>query len=218
MELHKLPDKLVDSVYSPDLGDIAYELSEIGLDQFLDEGFINGLPVVGAIAKIFKVSLDMRNRIFLAKVAKFLFRLRDVTKEQNKVFEEKIRNDPKLKKKVGQTLVLILERLDDLEKSDMIGKCFACYLSNKITFSQFRRLSSAIDLAFIDDLNALIGTAAESNESLMNPKENLARTGFIRFQGSGELGGGDEISYFLSPLGQLFIDIMADKLDNVLTL
>lgn len=218
MELHKLPDQLVDSVYSPDLDDIAFELSEIGLDRFLDKGFIKELPVVGVIARIFKDSLDMRNRIFLAKVARFLFRLKDLTKEQNKAFEEKIRNDPNLKKKIGQTLVLILERLDDLEKPGMLGKCFACYLSNKITFSEFRRLSSAIDLAFIDDLNALLGAAAESNEFLNDLKENLARTGLIRFQGSGELGGGDEVSYFLSPLGQLFVDIMTNKLDKVLTL
>ncbi len=218
MELRKLPDQLVDSVYSPDLDDIAFELSEIGLDQLLDKGFLKELPVVGVIARIFKGSLDMRNRIFLAKVAKFLFSLRRVTKEQNKVFEEKIRNDQKLKKNVGQTLVLILERLDDLEKPDMVGKCFACYLSNKITFSQFRRLSRAIDLAFIDDLNALIGRAVESNEFLNNPEENLAKTGFIKFHGGGELGGSDEISYLLSPLGQLFVDIMNDKLDSVVTL
>ncbi|WP_419655803.1 hypothetical protein Dvar_49040 [Desulfosarcina variabilis str. Montpellier] len=218
MELHKLPNQLVDSVYSPDLDDIAFEISEIGLDQFLDKDFIKELPVVGVIARIFKDSLDMRNRIFLAKVARFLFRLKDVTKEQNKAFEEKIRNDPNLKRKVGQTLVLILERLDNLEKPDMVGKCFACYLSNKITFSQFRRLSSAIDLAFIDDLNALLGIADASDEFLKNTKENLAMTGFIRFQGGGEMNGGDKISYFLSPLGQLFIDIMTDKLDKVLTL
>ena len=117
MELHKLPNQLVDSVYSPDLDDIAFEISEIGLDQFLDKDFIKELPVVGVIARIFKDSLDMRNRIFLAKVARFLFRLKDVTKEQNKAFEEKIRNDPNLKRKVGQTLVLILERLDNLEKA-----------------------------------------------------------------------------------------------------
>ena len=84
MELHKLPDQLVDSISSPDLGDIAFELSEIGLDQFLDKGFIKELPVVGVIARIFKDSLDMRNRIFLAKVARFLFRLRDVTKSKTK--------------------------------------------------------------------------------------------------------------------------------------
>ena len=218
MELHNLPDKLVDSVYSSDLDDIAFELSEIGLDQFLDKDFIKELPVVGVIARIFKDSLDMRHRIFLAKVARFLFRLKDVTKEQNKAFEAKIRNDPNLKKKVGQTLVLILERLDGLEKPDMVGKCFACYLSNIITFSQFRRLASAIDLAFIDDLNALLGTAAESDEFLNDPKENLVRTGLIRFQGSGKQGAGDKISYFITPLGQLFIDIMTDKLDKALIL
>ena len=218
MELQKLPEKLVDSVYSPELTDIVLELSEIGLDQLLDEGLIRDLPVVGVIAKIFKAGLDIRDRIFLAKVAKFLFKLKEVPEEHRTSFKKRICEDPNFKRKVGQTLVLLLERLDDFKKPDIVGKCFACYLSNKITFPEFRRISSAIELAFIDDLNELLGERLEKCSFVIDSKENLVRTGLTRIQGSGALGGGDEIYYFLSPLGQLFVNIMTDKLDQTLTI
>lgn len=218
MDLQKLPDQLVESVYSPQLGDIMLELSEVGLDQLLDVGFIRDLPVVGGLAKIFKAGLDVRDRLFLAKVAKFLFGLREVPEKDRISFEKKILNDPKFKQKVGQTLVLLLDRLDDLEKPAIVGKCFSCYLSDKVTFSQFRRLSSAINLAFIDDLKALLDLKVESSGWVTDVRENLSMTGLIKIQGSGALGGGDEIYHFLSPLGRLFLNIMTDKLDQFLTI
>ena len=217
MELQKLPDQLVDSVYSPELIDIAVELSDVGIDQFLDDGFVKDLPVVGVIAKIFKAGLDIRDRIFIAKIAKFLFKLKEVPEKQSIIFKEKISEDQNFKKKVGQTLVLLLERLDDLEKPNIIGKCFAYYLSNKISFADFRRLSAAIELAFIDDLYALLGEHIEKSSFVIDSKENLVRTGLIRIQGSGAIGGGDEIHYFLSQLGQLFVNIMTDKVDQLMT-
>jgi hypothetical protein len=218
MELQELPDQVVDSVCSPELGNIGLEFAEVGLDQLLDEGFIKDLPVVGIIAKIFKTGLDIRERIFLAKVAKFLFRLGEIPEKDRNSFEQKVSNDPHFKKKVGQTLVLVLERLDDLEKPDIIGKCFGCYLSGQITLPQFRRLSSAIDLAFIDDLKELLDSKVEKSGLTMDCKENLLRTGLTRFHGSGALGGGADIFYFLSPLGKLFVNIMRDKIDEVMTI
>ncbi len=212
MGLQSLPAKVVESVYSPELNNLALDLSEVGLDLFLDEGFIKDLPVVGTIVQLFKTGLDIRDRIFLAKVALFLFRLKEVPSKDRHSFEQKVINDAKYKKKVGLALVLILERLDDLEKPDMIAKCFSNYISNKITFTQFRRLSSAIDLAFIDDLKELLGLSVEKSRSV---NENLARTGLVKFHDNGSLGGGEPF-YFLSPLGNLFMDIMNDKLDAIL--
>ena len=213
MELQKLPEQIVDSIISPELGSIASELSEVGLDQLLDEGFIKDLPVVGLIVKIFKAGLDIRDRIFVAKVAKFLFKLAETPEKHRSSFEEKVRNDPNLKKKVGQTLVLLLERLDDLEKPDMVGICFRYYLSSKISFIQFRRLSSAIDLAFIDDLKELVDFKVERS-GFIDVKESLARTGLVRFHGSDVMGRGKEIVYVISPLGQLFLSIMTDNFDQ----
>jgi hypothetical protein len=217
MELQKLPDQLADSTYDPDIINITTDISEVGLDRLLDDGFIKDLPVIGNIAKLFKAYFNIRDRIFLAKVAKFLFKLKDVSERERRSFKDKIRNDTKLKKKVGLNLVLILERLDDFKKPDIIGKCFAYYLSNKITFEKFRRLASAIDLAFIDDIEALLDESIERTEFNINFKENLVRTGLIKFKGTNHflssLGeNSDNIHYILSPLGDLFIDIMKDNL------
>lgn len=211
LELQNLPAKIVESVYSPELSDLALDLSEVGLDTLLDAGFIKDLPAIGTIVKLFKAGGDIRDRLFLAKIAKFLFKLNEIPFEDRHVFKQKVSSDANYKKKVGQALVIILERLDDLEKPEMIGKCFSYFLLDKITFAQFRRLSSAIDLAFIDDLKGVLGLRVERIGSF---KENLARTGLVKFHDSGSINGGEPF-FFLSSLGNLFMDIMNDKLGEI---
>jgi hypothetical protein len=207
MNIKNLPDRIVDSICSPEILDIGLDLVEIRLDQILDDDLLKDLPIVGSIVKIFKGTLDVRERIFIAKIAKFLFRLNDVPLKNRDRFRSKVSSDPKLKRRVGDALILILERLDDLDKPDIVAKCFSAYLSNRITFSEFRRLAVAIDMAFIDDLKNLLRRGDKNPEDL----SFLSRTGLVDFKAAGIEGTWNNlgtIKYSLSSLGQLFTDII----------
>ncbi len=212
MEPSKLSDQIVDSVYSPELADVSFEIAELGLDELLDEGVLKDLPVIGIIVKCFKGAMDIRDRLFIIKVAKFLFKIRNAKEKDREKFRKKISIDAKLKRKVGDTLVLLLDRLDDLEKPDLIAKCFVCYLSDKITFGEFKRLSSAIDLAFLDDLKILSGSNIETDSFSPDYLSNLAKTGLAKLKVLNEWTNVGEVEYTISPLGELFVNIMTDSL------
>lgn len=218
MHRENLPERIVDSVYSPKLSDLGKEFAEMGLDQLLDEGFLKDLPLIGSIVKVFKGVLDIRDRIFIAKIARFLYRLSKIPQENRDRFKNKISQEPKLKQRVGETLILIFDRLDDLEKPDFIAKCFSSYLGGKISFAQFRRLASAVDMAFVDDLKALVVRKAEKGEYSDDHLANLSRTGLVDFKAGGIEGTWEEIGtikYTVSSLGQLFINIISDFPHNM---
>ena len=67
-------------------------------------------------------------------------------------FIKRLNSIPKQQRRVGNTLILILERLDDLDKPAILAKCFIAYLNDIVTFEEFRRLAIAIDRAYISDL------------------------------------------------------------------
>ena len=65
MYTNNLSERIIDTVYSPELSDLGKECAETGLDQLLDEGFLIDLPLIGSIVKIFKGAMDIRDRIFI---------------------------------------------------------------------------------------------------------------------------------------------------------
>lgn len=210
MQSDKLHDQLVQSIYSPHLNEMGGDIAEVAFDALLDEGILKDIPVIGTIVKLFKGAMDIRDRIFVTKVAKFLFQLSQCPEKDRQSFEEKTHTDASLKRKVGVTLVLLLDRLDDIEKPDLVAKCFGAYLSGNISFELFRRLAAAIDIAFIDDLKALC-----QEDTDLGPEEraliaNLARTGLVDFRSSGAEGTWGEMGsmrYSLSPLGYQLVKI-----------
>lgn len=219
MQPDTLQNQLVESIYSPKLADISEDIAEVVLDSLLDEGVLKDLPVVGTIVKVFKGAMDIRDRVFVAKVARFLFQLSKIPLEKRLLFKEKLNADLKLRRKLGLTLTLLLDRLDDIEKPDFVAWCFNAYLNDNITIDAFRRISSAIDIAFIDDLKAICREDIDLNTDGTIYLSNLSKTPLVDFKGGGvhstwkNLGA---IFYSLSPLGQSFVEIVkaANKLDG----
>jgi hypothetical protein len=41
-------------------------------------------------------------------------------------------NDPKFNKKTGERLLIVLDRLDDEQKADILGKLFRAYMTSQI--------------------------------------------------------------------------------------
>jgi hypothetical protein len=207
----RLQDQIVESIYSPNLTDVSKDIAEIALDSLLDDGILKDLPVVGAIVSVFKGAMDIRDRLFVAKIARFLFRLSEVPIKQRRLFEEKINANQKLKRRVGVTLALLLDRLDDMEKPDFLAWCFGDYLNETITFDVFRRMASAIDIAFVEDLKAICAEGSNETAGEADRLSHMSRTGFVEFRASGTEGRWGEmgsIKYSLSPLGLQFVRIV----------
>ncbi|MDB9822851.1 hypothetical protein OAC89_04045 [Deltaproteobacteria bacterium] len=208
---NNLPNKIVESVYSPELDQLGIDVAEVAFDALLDDGILKDLPIIGSIVTLFKGVMDIRDRIFLAKIARFLFNLSSTPFEERESFKREIHQNAKVKQKVGASLVLILERLDDIEKTDFLAKCFRAYLCNNISFDQFRRLSAAIDTAFIDDLKTICSERTNVEEEENICLSNLTKTGFVEFRASNMQDTWNEmgtIKYSLSPLGKQFVDII----------
>ena len=174
---------IVDDFIRSDLTQISIDFAEIGLDTFIDEGIAEEIPIIGSIVSLAKTSFAIRDRIFIRKIGTFLLCLKNVTQAEKELFYNKL-NSASHKKKVGDTLLLILDRLDDLEKPQLLARVFEFYIREHITFEDFRRLSSAIDIAFIDDLKVFVSDTNKltPNEISLN-HHNLLRSGLTRING-----------------------------------
>lgn len=150
-----LASSLIDSIYSPAISDLSQDVIEIALDSVLEDGLVREIPVVKTIVAIGKSVAGVRDRIFLRKVLRFYAGLSSLTVEEKESFLRDVESD-KQRKRLGETLVMILDRYDHLEKPDLLAKLFIAHVRGQIDFGEFQRLSIAVERAFIQDLYRLL--------------------------------------------------------------
>jgi hypothetical protein len=147
---------LMETVSSNGLSEILEDIGEITLDSFLEDGVIKDLPVIGTVVRLGKTLHSIRDFFFVKKVWAFLKGVNEIPYKQRKAFVDKLKKDEKYEHRAGETITMLLDRYDNLQKPSFMAKLLGAYAQGEIDFSEFLRLSTAIDRAFIDDLNDLL--------------------------------------------------------------
>lgn len=156
-----LEKDLLNSVTSEKLSEIAVDGAELAIDSILHEGLLKDIPIVGTIYKIGRASIGVREAIFTKKVLKFLQELKDIPLAEREEFLRKLEENAKYSNRVGEKLLVLIERLDDIDKSSVIGRLFKAAVAEKIDYETFLKLSSIVDKAFLPDLLKLRGETTD---------------------------------------------------------
>jgi hypothetical protein len=152
MDPKDLAPSLIDSFTEFDPAQITPDLVEVPLDHVLGEGIIKDIPIVRTMAGVYKTTISIRDRALVKKLVGFLFSLSTVSSQTRSQFKARMNVDEEFKNKVGEKLLLIIERLDDMGKPNLIARAFQAYMEEQIDFEMFQRLASAIDKSFYSDL------------------------------------------------------------------
>ena len=113
---------------------------------------IGEVPGLKTALKVQRTAQSIRDELFEDKVASFLG---EVDAGALRRFVDELATDAGARKKAGQALVLILDRLDDMEKPAIIGRLYRAALERRITLAELRRFCMIVDRAHLPDLVAL---------------------------------------------------------------
>ena len=190
-------------VGGPGLADPLVELGESIIDSALDDDLLRHIPVLGSIVGLARAGLCIRDRLFIRKLGRLLRKLDDIPSQQRSEFVERLSDDVKFRDRVLSHLILLLDRLDEIEKATLLGNAFRAYVLKEVSFEDFSRLAAAIDHAHIVDLRKLASTEDDASiqESWTFP---LAALGLLEPARGDSHGYFQEDVYRLSQLGRLF--------------
>jgi hypothetical protein len=139
-----LEGKLVKSLKVKDLGELAADYAELGLDSTFDEGLVKDIPIVRTLVSMAKIGANIRDRLYVRKITRFLAQVGSTTEEQRQAFVDKYCADTR---KFEEAVLLILEQADNMEKSSLIGKVFkACILGKMAFWRDLEKLLDGIEL------------------------------------------------------------------------
>ena len=145
---------LFESVKSEALTEITPEILETSLDAILDNEVLKDIPMVGLVFKSFGLYQKISEAFFLKKLLTFLHRVNEISFEERLNFVNKLESNDNTKR-AGEKLLITLNRLDDIDKSSMIGNLLKHTILGKISYEDFSLLSHMIDNSYVNDLNKI---------------------------------------------------------------
>lgn len=151
-ELNSISNSFSQTLKDSDLQSITVDLVETLSDTLLEDGVFKDIPVISTIIGIGKVGMRIRDRLFLKKIMFFLSELKDIPSEKREAIINEIDSSEAYRTKVGEKLLYIIEKCDDHEKSQIMGKLFKAFLKEIIDYDSFLRCSIIIQRAMIEDI------------------------------------------------------------------
>lgn len=135
--------------------DLVEDAAEFSLDAVLKDGVIRDVPVVGTVAKLYSMCVGVQGYVFARKMRRFMTSLAAIPREERLTFAKRLRADEKLQEDVSETLITLLDKIDDAQKAPLLANAFAGFIREDYDFPTFRRLASAIDRCLVLDLPVL---------------------------------------------------------------
>src|SRR3990167_6755027 len=150
-----LEEDVLALIKSSDLQDSVADLSEAGLDQLLQAGFMRDVPVLGGIIGAIRTAGSIRDLLLAKKLARFIRGLQSVPIADRQAFDRSLAA-PEERRRIGEALLLLLDRLDEMSTPELVARLFREYMRGEIGFVMFQRMATAVDRLNLGDFEVLI--------------------------------------------------------------
>ncbi len=144
--------ELIEVIKEKEIQKISTDIVESIIDSKLPESVFKEIPFLSTIFGTYNAVTSIQDKLFIKKLLTFLYELKSVSQEKRISQIIKIEDDTKYKTKVGEKLLFIVNKCDDLDKSSMIGSLFKCYLEDKIIYDEFLACVSCIERTPLPEL------------------------------------------------------------------
>ncbi|WP_425658364.1 hypothetical protein [Tenacibaculum ascidiaceicola] len=169
---NNLSTSFYETLKDTDLQNVSGDLSELIIDSVLENGILRDIPVISTIIGISNIGIKISDRILLNKIISFLFELKNIPNSKREEMINKIDNSEKYKVKVGEKILLIIDKCNDYENSQYVAKLFSAYLLEKINYVDFLRGANIIQSVQITDFKDFLNLEKSKFRRSFN-SENL---------------------------------------------
>ena len=163
--------------------DLTLTVGELAADTVMKGDVLEAVPFVGLAFKALKAKDTVSDALYARKLVGFVNGIGDLApKEREKAAAQLLKQDAQV---AGETILLVLDRITDLDKPELLGLLFKHFALGRMTSEQLRRLAVAVDSAFGDDLRDFLWKPPESTEEdVQDCLRRLAPSGltFLNFE------------------------------------
>jgi hypothetical protein len=186
------------------------EGAEAIADSLIENEIVKSIPVVGTAIKILSGGLDLRDKIFVSKIQRFILEIDSISNREKITFSESVLSNLELMSSVGETALLVIDKLSDLSKAELLGFYFSCFLGGHLDQYQFKRIAVAIDSAFIDDIHVFLNSGQDELLSQKQFMMSLFSSGITAITAGKKISNSGELYFEASSMGCQMIELWAE--------
>lgn len=153
----EIMDSWMETIAESNVGDLLIDLSEVGLDNIVDNELVKEVPVIKTVVSVYKLGHTLRERSYVRKLAGFLNEISKGTVDNDKK-EEYLRRITKNKAIFQHELeyvLILLDRFISEDKSKLLGRLYVARINEQINWIGFCQYSEVVDRLFIGDFECL---------------------------------------------------------------
>jgi hypothetical protein len=132
--------------------DLVADTAEQALDAFLEDGPLKEIPIFKYFLAAWRAPAQIRDLLFAKKILKFFKPLRGIPEATRHEFVDRLEKEPAFQRQVGQHLLLVIDRLDNMAKPELLAGAFRAYVEGTISWREFQDVSVVIDRCVVTDL------------------------------------------------------------------
>jgi hypothetical protein len=214
--IQKISIELFNSIASENLSSIVRAFAEVALDNtIVKEGVGRQIPVFNILHSLYQAGVAIKEQLFIQKIIKFWEPVSNVPYEERLKFVEEMDQNPEKKRVWGETLLLLIDRADSLEKPLILGRLWQHQILEHISYEDAMRLSYIVDRVYMPDLNYLtrFSSGIQSNPNIA---ASLQSAGLLKLALSTDYGYLGEpspagIIYELNDYGKMLLQYGLDS-------
>jgi hypothetical protein len=150
----------------------ALENIEAVTDTLTDNELLKNIPVVGTALKLIGAASDIRDRLFAAKLLTFLRAIESFDESARQRIRDRITDDPNEARRVGETLIMVIDKVTSVHKAHIIAILFVAYSHGRLSERLFRECTQIVESVFIDDLVAFLDPKRDLRQGVRVPDMN----------------------------------------------
>ena len=203
MSLNEIEQAVKSTIRDSEFQSLTTDIAEVLIDSNMEDGILKDVPGLSILISAFKTTNNVKGALMAKKLVYFLTQLKDIPAKKRKALIDK--------------LLFIIDKCQDAEKAELVGKLFKAFLNEELNYEEFLRASESIERIFILDLLRFVderwGVMHENDDYILG----LMNAGLVRlkevnsrdakFDGTAE----NDILYSLTELGNKMRIILSTK-------
>lgn len=142
MENNTLTNNLEKEIFNKTF-DLSSDYTEVAIDVIINDDILKEIPIVKSLISFYNISSSLIARHNVKKVIIFLqeFHSKKVDSDKLERFKTKLEKDSNKKNEILETVLVLIEKFIDFEKSKILANLFLAHIENKLTWKDFKKLS-----------------------------------------------------------------------------
>jgi hypothetical protein len=133
---NEVETSLVETLRSSGLYDLTFDVAD---------AMLSPIPIFGSLSKLWGGVQSIHSYFYVKKVLAFLLELSSIPKEEREAQMNKMLGHPGEQQKFGEHLVLLLDRMNEVNKATMMGRVARAFIEEKLSLDDMKSLNFALD-------------------------------------------------------------------------